>query len=178
MGLYAEKAQNPYLTQAAKATQQKKLLENQILTITSDSFPSSVVIDKIDDYNINGIGIVNLSYSLNKQGDHGLRLRAKVENRELTEEFISSLEDITFFKEVDSPLSNLVGKGERFVNIDFILDVQSIVNAYEAKQSKDEEDVKSGPSLPTVEKEEETTEEVVEETTEEIETNNNQTNEN
>lgn len=162
VGLYTEKAQNPYLTQVAKATQQKKLLENQILTITSQVFPVSLVIDKIDDYNINGIGIVNLSYSLNKQGDNELRLRAKVANRSLTEEFISDLESLNIFSAVDSPLSNLVGKGERFVNIDFILDTQSIVDAYSEKQTQEEENVKSGPSLPaSTENEEDKGEEII-----------------
>jgi len=143
LAIYAEKANNPYLTQIARANQQKTQLENQIITITQNIIPISDMLKRLDAFNIDGISLVSLDYRLNKDNKPEIRLRAKVKDRETTEEFISELEKIDYFDEVDSPLSNLVGKGDRFVNIDLILNPSKIIDAY----GKTGENT-SGPSMP------------------------------
>ncbi|MBU0727775.1 pilus assembly protein PilM [Patescibacteria group bacterium] len=141
--LYEEQTKNPYLKQVAQATQQKIQLESQINKILADTIPVSRVMRKIDDYNVNGISLININYSMNKANEHIMRLRGKVANRELTEELIVELEEEAFFREVDSPLSNLVGKGDRFVNMDLILDPEAIIANYSNSKKQMEEEVES-----------------------------------
>ncbi len=130
LAVYAEKASNPYLTQIAKTNQQKNQLENQIITIAQNIIPMRDVLKKLDVFNVNGISLVGLDYILNKDNKPEIRLRAKVKDRDTTELFVSELEKIQYFTEVTSPLSNLLGKGERFVNIDLVLNPAKIIEAY------------------------------------------------
>ena len=117
-----EKVANPYLAQIAQASQQKTQLENQVKTILNDNLPVAWVMQRVDGYNLNGIGLVNVGYKIGLDGNMSLHIRAKTASRENTEKFIIKLENDPVFSEVNSPLSNLVGKGERFIQIDFILD--------------------------------------------------------
>ncbi len=113
---------NPYLTQAAQANQQKAQLEGQVKSILEDNLPAAFVMRKIDAYNQNGISLVNVRYRLNTDRTMALHIRAKTASREDTERFITTLERDDYFAEVNSPLSNLVGKGERFIQLDLALD--------------------------------------------------------
>jgi Tfp pilus assembly PilM family ATPase len=136
LAVYVEEANNPYLTQIARTNQQKTMLENQITTITQNIIPISDMLKKLDAFNLDGVSLVSLDYRLNKDNKPGIRLRAKVKDRETTEVFISELEKTDYFDEVDSPLSNLVGKGERFVNIDLLLNPLKIIEGYGKTGSK------------------------------------------
>ncbi|MBU1017970.1 pilus assembly protein PilM [Patescibacteria group bacterium] len=118
-----EKVSNPYLAQAAQANQQKAQLESQVNTILKDNLSASRIVKKINDYNLNeGISLVNVRYQLDMSGAMSLNIRAKTASREDTEKFILNLEQEPLFVEVHSPLSNLVGKGERFIQLDIDLD--------------------------------------------------------
>jgi type IV pilus assembly protein PilM len=131
--LLDEKAMNPYLTEAAKAKQQKSQLENQMLTILKDSVPGSQIMKKMDSYNRNGITMINSNYSVTKDGKIEMRLRAKTVSRKETEDFIIELEEDPYYLEVTSPLSNLAGKGERFIDIDLKIDPDVVVNDFIGK---------------------------------------------
>jgi len=151
-----EKIQNPYLNKLAQASQQKSRLETEIGSILKESLPLHILMRKIDSYNRNGLGMVSVNYSVDPVGMLVLRLQAKSDSRETTEKFIMELEKEPFFSNMISPLSNLVGKGERFINIDLNVNGDKVIAAYEAVllereakiNEKDEGGVK-GPSIPT-----------------------------
>ena len=101
--LYTEKTSNPYLTQMAQASQQKIQMERAIMVTLEDIIPVSRIIGKIDDFNMNGIGLLNISYMTNKDNQQEMRLRAKVSNRDLTEQFVMELEKIPYFSKIRLP---------------------------------------------------------------------------
>ena len=148
--LLQEKTMNPYLTEAAKAKQQKTLLESQIITILKDAVPGNQIMSKIDSYNINGISMVNATYKINTTKEIEMRIRAKATSREDTENFVIHLENEPYYSEVISPLSNLVGKGERFININLTLNPNEIIKDYIGEEELIEEKPKQ-PSMPTKE---------------------------
>jgi len=118
-----ENVSNPYLAQAAQANQQKTQLESQVKAILENNLPAGLILRKLNDYNLKeGISLVNVRYQINLDGTMSLHIRAKTASRENTEAFILALEQEPLFAQVHSPLSNLVGKGERFIQLDITLD--------------------------------------------------------
>lgn len=140
-----DKLKNPYLNQVVQATQQKTQLENQISSIIADTIPISAVIEKIDAYNENGIRLVNVVYYLDALGEPTIQMRAKTASRTETEAFITSLEKDSLFAEVISPLSNLVSKGERFIQIDLRLDKTVLRDLLEEEMAPIAEEETSEP---------------------------------
>jgi len=138
LAIYMEKANNPYLTQISKTNQQRNQLESQIITITQNIIPISKMIQKLDAFDLDGINLVNIDYRLNNNKPE-IKLRAKIKDRNTTEQFLIELEKIEYFTEINSPLSNLIGKSERFVNIDLILNPLKIIEEYgtEARRTQD-----------------------------------------
>ena len=49
----------------------------------------------------------------------------------------------------DSPLSNLIGKGERFVNIDLLIDQKAVASDYEQQTTEEISDLR--PKMPAAE---------------------------
>jgi Tfp pilus assembly PilM family ATPase len=140
-----QQALNPYATQIAKIKQQMKQDNAQILSLLNDAVPVSLIIQDLDSYNRNGVTMVNISYNDMISGPSSdISLRAKTVNRNETEKFVAQLEEDQFYSEVESPLSNLVGKGERFVNIGLIADKADVIEAFENPTdiplSEDEDD--------------------------------------
>ena len=142
----AEKISNPYLAQAAQSNQQKAQLGNQIKTILSDSIPISWIVEKIDSYNLNGIGLVNVGYKLNLDGTMSMHIRAKTVSRDETEKFIIKLDSDPTFLQVNSPLSNLVGKGERFIQIDLVLNRENFPSNVDEPVDTEGEDTDPRPT--------------------------------
>jgi len=122
----AEKSDNPYLHKAAQDTQQRSQLASQVTTILKDSLPIHKFIPKIDSYNSNGIQFVSLSYSLTSNLNQ-VNIRAKTDSREVTEKLVSGLQNDQYFSNIVSPLSNLSGKGERFINIDLQANLENVL---------------------------------------------------
>jgi Tfp pilus assembly PilM family ATPase len=139
-----EKIENPYLNKLAQASQQKSRLEGEMLTILKDSLPLSLLMSKIDSYNADGIGLVNVNYYLDSAKASVLRLRGKSSSRELTEQFVLALQKEPYFSDIISPLSNLVGKGERFINMDMNVESGVIIADYEKVQAKSEAGAEKG----------------------------------
>lgn len=130
--ILGEQSLNPYLTQISQARQERQQLRNQIGTILNDSIPVSEIMRNLMVYNKNGVTLVNINY--NDQGFKDvteISLRAKTASREETEKLVSQLEENKTYIEVVSPLSNLVGKGERFVNITLSVDKSKTIEVYE-----------------------------------------------
>ena len=151
-----EKIKNPYLNQTAKETQQKVQFENQINSLLEDALPASWLIQKLDSYNLSGISLVNVAYQLDQDGKMNIHIRAKTTSRSETEKFILKLEKDPVFSTVISPLSNLVDRGERFIQIDLILDKEKIFEANQDNAEQNEELTsetdkvpKTGPRLPS-----------------------------
>ncbi len=136
--IYNDQALNPYVTQVAKIKQQTKQRNEQILSLIYDSLPVSYIIQDLDSYNMNGVTMVNINYkdvtSLNAPD---ISVRAKTFNRTETEKFIESLNSNPLYTEVESPLSNLVGKGERFISVGLKIDKTGIIETYNKQPSKD-----------------------------------------
>jgi len=130
-----DRIENPYLNKLAQASQQKSQLEGEMLTILKDALPLNLLMGKVDSYNVNGVGLVNVTYYLDSAKALVLRLRGKSSSRELTEQFITALGKEPYFSNVISPLSNLVGKGERFINVDMNVEPGSIIADYERIQA-------------------------------------------
>jgi type IV pilus assembly protein PilM len=128
--LLEEKTLNPYLTETAKAKQHKTQLESQMITILKDSVPGSQIMKKIDSYNLDGKNMINAAFTIVNNKEIDMRLRAKTVSREETEKFIVELETDPYYLEVISPLSNLVGQGERFVNMDLKLNAVSVIDDF------------------------------------------------
>jgi hypothetical protein len=119
-------------------------LEGEMLTILKDSLPLSLLMSKIDSYNADGIGLVNVNYYLDSAKASVLRLRGKSSSRELTEQFVLALQKEPYFSDIISPLSNLVGKGERFINMDMNVESGVIIADYEKVQAKSEAGAEKG----------------------------------
>lgn len=127
-----EQALNPYTTQVAKIKHEMKQSNAQILSLLNDSVPVSHIIQDLNEYNRNGITMVNISYNDMISGPNSdIFLKAKTANRNETEKFVAELEAGQLYSEVESPLSNLVGKGERFVNIGLTVDKTSVIESFE-----------------------------------------------
>ncbi|MBU0577990.1 pilus assembly protein PilM [Patescibacteria group bacterium] len=154
LSLLEEKAMNPYLREAAQEIQQETQLANQILSIVEGAVPGSKTMKIFDNYNTNGITLVNVNYSINTNKEIEIRLRAKASSRSAIEEFILELESSPYFTEVISPLSNLVGKGERFINIDLKLNANEIINEHEKEKEEAEtkvmQDSENKPKQPSI----------------------------
>ncbi|MCK5603697.1 pilus assembly protein PilM, partial [Candidatus Pacearchaeota archaeon] len=116
-----EKVNNPYLAKAVQSNQQQEQVQEQIKAVLSDNIPASEVISKIDQYNLNGIGVVNASYQLGLDRQMNIGIRAKTSSREDTEKWVIELDSEPLFSDVNSPLSNLAGKGERFIQVDLLI---------------------------------------------------------
>jgi hypothetical protein len=125
--LSLEKSQNPYLHQVAQSSQQRDQLETQINTILNDSVPVDLLMEKINTYNGSGIDLINASFKLTGS-TNDIRIRAKTSSRTDTENLLARLGKEPYFSKITSPLSNLSGKGERFINIDLVADVEKIIN--------------------------------------------------
>ncbi|MBN2087063.1 pilus assembly protein PilM [Candidatus Peregrinibacteria bacterium] len=139
--LLNEKTMNPYLNDLAKSNQEKTLLKNGIKTVLKDAVPGSLIMKSIDSYNTDETGIINANLRINSSKQTELILRAKTTSRKATEDFIIELEQNPYFLQVNSPLSNLVGKGERFINIDLILDTTNIIESFEENRIDQEKQV-------------------------------------
>jgi hypothetical protein len=148
LGISTEKATSPYLTTVAQTTAQQTQLENQIRKILKEAIPAEAIIRKLDGYNVDGIAMVNASYRLEKKSIGSIRVRAKTDSRESTERFIEDLEQDDAYKTVFSPLSNLVGKGERFINVDLTLDVPGYIEQVAEKQATPQKPTPKAPSPP------------------------------
>ena len=135
----SEKTMNPYLRGAAQEIQQETQLANQITSILNSSVPGSKAMEIFDYYNTNGITLVNVICNINTNKEVEIRMRAKAASRFETEKIIIEFENNPYFTKIISPLSNLVGKGERFINIDLKLNTKEIISAY--KQTKEEEEM-------------------------------------
>ena len=142
-----ERIENPYLNKLAQASQQKSLLEGEMLTILKDSLPLSRLMSKVDGYNVDGVGLVNVTFYLDSAKAVVLRLRGKSASRELTEQFVMTLGKEPYFSNIISPLSNLVGKGERFINVDMNVESGPIVADYEKSQPKEAPPEEKGDSM-------------------------------
>ncbi|MBN1258714.1 hypothetical protein JXA05_03070, partial [Candidatus Peregrinibacteria bacterium] len=151
--IWSEKLQNPYLTQTAQAQQQKIQMENQINSLMKDAVPVSQVMKKLDSYNLNGVSMVNATYEINTKKEVEVHFRAKTADRDGTEQFIIALENDPYFTNIISPLSNLVGKGERFIHIDLILNVNEIIADFEKMKQEEVESLmqekNTGPKRPS-----------------------------
>lgn len=155
--LTIEKIKNPYLNQTVQVTQQKVQFENQINSLLKDALPTSWLIQKIDAYNLNGIALVNVTYHIDLDGEMNIHIRAKTVSRSETEKFILKLEKDPYFSEVVSPLSNLVNRGERFIQIDLVLNKEKVLEDFFTKDSLETESAeepevtkKSRPKPPTL----------------------------
>lgn len=146
VALTLEKIQNPYLNQTVQTTQQKVQFENQINSLLEDALPASWLIQKIDGYNLNGISLVNVAYYLDLEGKMNVHMRAKTVSRSETEKFLLKLEKDPYFSEVVSPLSNLVDRGERFIQIDLVLDKEKILEDMSASDSEDPDSPETEPA--------------------------------
>jgi len=122
-----EESQNPYLLHAAQTKQQIFQMENQIKSLLANSIPGSQIMKKVDSFNINDTGMITATYAMTSDKKMEVKLRARSLTRSNTEKFIIKLEEDPYFSEVISPLSNLVGKGERFINMDLILNPEEII---------------------------------------------------
>jgi Tfp pilus assembly PilM family ATPase len=130
-----EKIQNPYLNKLAQASQMKTRLEDEMGMLLKDAIPLSPVIRKIDGYNQGGIGMVSVSQFSDATGKWILKLHAKADSRETTEQFVSDLEKDPYYSNVNSPLSNLIGKGERFIDIDMNLNPDLVIADHEKQKA-------------------------------------------
>lgn len=139
-----EKAQNPYLNQMVASVQQKNLLASQAGIIIDEAFPVSLLIEKIDDYNRNGISLLSVVYAGGASGKK-VKIRAQTKTRNDTEKFIIALEEDPYFLEVDSPLSNLVGKGEHVIVMDLTVDTDKIKEDFDLMQEEKEKAARSTP---------------------------------
>ena len=131
-----EQALNPYITQTVQEKQAEKNNYNQVLLLTNDSVPVSSVIRDLDSYNKNGVSLSGFNYKDTISSEKAeVDLRAVINNRETTEKFINSLKTGGHYSEVISPLSNLVGKGERFVTVGLTVDKAKTIESFETPKA-------------------------------------------
>lgn len=148
--LSLEKSENPYLHRVAQYSQQKTQLELQIGKILISSLPSGELMKTLDAYSGEEIEFTDVNYKADTGDTHHAGLRAKAVSRPATEAFIARLKENLIFQEVKSPLSNLAGKGERFITVDLILDPVKTIEHY--KKAPETEEVKGeneGATAPT-----------------------------
>jgi len=127
-----EQALNPYITNTARIKQQNQQDQSQILSILDEALPVSQIIEELETYNNDGISLVRVEYSNQSAGSEAkVNIKAKTVSRSETENFVIDLENKGFYSLVVSPLSNLVGKGERFINITLEIDKEYTVLAFE-----------------------------------------------
>ncbi len=147
-----EKVSNPYLAKAVQVNQQQEQVYGQIQAILSNNIPSSEIVDKVDQYNVNGIGLVNITYHLGLDGKMNVGIRAKTSSREDTEKWVTELDAEPLFSDVNSPLSNLAGKGERFIQVDLLIDSNYLLGkTLKAAVEEGELDEITEEELPVVE---------------------------
>ncbi|QQR83178.1 hypothetical protein IPJ72_05230 [Candidatus Peregrinibacteria bacterium] len=127
----------------AKHNQQKAQLASQIATILQTSIPIDFLIKSIEDLNTDDVSLLTANFSVNARDEMLMRLRARALSRPATENFIVLLSNQTLFSEVFSPLSNLVGKGERFINIDLTIDPIAV---FDSLHGTNDEEVTADPS--------------------------------
>ncbi len=151
--MWLEELQNPYLTQTAQARQQKLELESQVNSLMKDAVPVSQVMRKLDSFNSSAVSMVNATYNINAKKDIEVYFRAKTTDRDETEKFIIALENEPYFRNVISPLSNLVGKGERFIHIDLVLNIDPVIADFEKMKQAEVESLirekSTGPKMPS-----------------------------
>lgn len=151
--LLSQQSLNPYLTQIARNKQEMLQQQNQLFAILQDSLPVSHLIDSLNEHNRNGIALVNVVYNdRESENESFISIRAKADSRPETEAFVEKLEQNEAYKEVLSPLSNLVGKGERFINITVTVDkplaIQSYANSMtNLKAAAEETDASQTPEI-------------------------------
>lgn len=127
-----EQTLNPYVTEMARQKQAQKQNADQILLLIKDSVPVSQIIKNLNDFNGDSLPLLGISYSDQSSGNEAeLTIRAKAANREVTENFVSILEGNEAYGKIVSPLSNLVGKGERFINISLSVDKAKVTEAFQ-----------------------------------------------
>jgi len=127
----AEKTQNPYLNNLANDIQQNNQVLRQINSLLQKSIPASLLMSIVDSHNSLETMLVNAQYILNKNGLATLGFRSKVIDRPNTEKLIISFEESPYFDDIVSPLSNLVGKGERFVNINMSINLPLLMQHFD-----------------------------------------------
>lgn len=132
-----EKTESPYLLQTAKEKQEQDLLVGQIDDIIYTAIPPQILVKKMEQYNDESIQMIEYDYQLRQDDTGHIKLRAAVGSRTETESFISELENDPFFEEIISPLSNLTGRGERFVHIDLSLNLRELIQKLVAAESED-----------------------------------------
>ena len=122
-----EKTLNPYITQTASAQEFMRRADNQILSIIEDTVPVSPIMEYLDSYNKTDVHLVSISFDDRNSGTTAMiNLRAKAANRETTEKLVEDIEKTPLISKVESPLTNLIGKGERPIEINLILDKTKI----------------------------------------------------
>lgn len=157
-----EQTLNPYIADIAQRKEQTQKAQSQILSVIQDSLPVSSIIEEIEKYNKNGVTLVNLKYSdLSAEGTAQISMRAKVVSRAETEKFVKDLETQDLYSLVVSPLSNLLDRGERFVNLTLMLDkayiIANLANAEEElrasapEQEAETEELSAEPEAPETE---------------------------
>lgn len=127
---YEEKVNNPYLQQAVQNAQQKTQLNSQVNTILKEAIPPSYIMKEINNFNSEGIQLSSVHYQINNKREIIIQIGARGKSRQDTENFILLLENNRYFSEIISPLANLVGKGDRFIGINFKVDPLSIITDF------------------------------------------------
>ena len=137
--ILVEQSLNPYLTSIAKLKTERKQVQQQILAVLGDSIPVSELMKSIDKNNTDNVNLLNVSFRDGGQdSDSKIVLTAEVANRETTEELVEYLENESIYKEVNSPLSNLVGKGKRLVKIDLTVDEEELLKETDPEKENNE----------------------------------------
>ena len=122
-----EQSLNPYLTNIAKSKREKKEIEQAIRNLQDNAIPVSPIMKSIDSFNDDGVALMNITYKSDSNTDtNEIFLTAEINSREATEELVKALEQSDIYKEVISPLSNLVGKEKRLVKVDLIVDKEKV----------------------------------------------------
>lgn len=145
-----EQTLNPYISELAREKEAQKQSNSQILLLVNDSVPVSPIIRNLDEYNKNGVTLVSFDYrDLTSAENAEISLKAKTVNRDVTEKWIAALQESGHYEKVISPLSNLVGKGERFVNISLELNKAKTIESYDNETTKpitaEEHDLPNSP---------------------------------
>jgi len=140
--LHKDKANNPYLKQAVQTAQQKTQMDSQVNNILKEAVPPSQIMRTIDSFNSNQVRLSSAHYQINNKKEVMVQLGARSQSRQATENLIVQLEEEEYFTDVISPLSNLVGKGERFISINLKVNPILIIsdfNEIHSEEKKEEE---------------------------------------
>lgn len=129
-----EQLENPHLKEVAKTKQFKLQIASQIEQILSDNIKVDDFIATINKYNNvdKGIKLSTVNYELTK---NKISVRLKTMSREATENLLKELKDNKYFSDINSPLSNLIGKGEKFIQLDMTLNKDLISITSDKKQA-------------------------------------------